>query len=374
MKRVLPLIITLLGFVLIFAACQRHANDVAENTCPYALMHDDVLYYYTGEAIYEKIKITEDALLGRVTSVIPETSMPTLDGQANIDILDAPYMHYTPVEDGIIVLIDGEWVIFERRDGERSDSDKEKVGQESAEAVDTIPEIPGEEGFDSYTVGTAEGFDGWICGATYGGKENPYMRYWIVDAESNGTTVTKLIPSEQDGEFYYSFGLRKYKTKSSELCDFKTFRVVFENGRLLEVEETESLTKKVVLEKGVPFSGSLDGDYFCETLSGTDYGVSTIVHSLNIVGDKIKLYSYLKGTDAGGEYDGKYIYNEKDGTVTADLTFTVRSNGEIDVYSIKVEGKLLEYGGFVHFVLTSAVPETFGLSVEDVFPMTFRTE
>ncbi len=150
--------------------------------------------------------------------------------------------------------------------------------------------------------------------------------------------------------------------------------MVFENGRLLEVEETESLTKKVVLEKGVPFSGSFDGDYFCETLSGTDYDVSTIVHSLNIDGDKIKLYSYLKGTDAGGEYNGKYIYNEKDGTVTADLTFTVRSNGEIDVYSIKVEGKLLEYGGFVHFVLTSAVPETFGLSVEDVFPMTFRTE
>ena len=57
MKRILPLIITLFGVALIFAACQRHANDVAENTCPYALMHDDVLYYYTGEAIYEKIKM-----------------------------------------------------------------------------------------------------------------------------------------------------------------------------------------------------------------------------------------------------------------------------------------------------------------------------
>ncbi len=151
MRRILPLIITLFGFVLIFAACQKNGDDIAENTCPYALMHDDVLYYYTGEAIYEKIKITKDAILGRVTSVIPETAMPTIDGQANIDILDAPYMHYLSAGDGIIVLIDGEWVIFERRDGGKGMYDNDEVGQENVEAVDT-PEISEEDCFDNYTV------------------------------------------------------------------------------------------------------------------------------------------------------------------------------------------------------------------------------
>lgn len=120
MKKLFYLIITLLGLALLFAACAKHGDDAAENSCPYALMHNGIYYYYTDEVIPEKLKITEDALLGRVTSVIPESSMPSVDGQANIDILGSPYMHYTPIGDGIIVFIGDEWVIFERRDSDKS--------------------------------------------------------------------------------------------------------------------------------------------------------------------------------------------------------------------------------------------------------------
>lgn len=113
MRRYLSFMLVLVGLAAVFASC-RH-EGVEESSCPYALMHDGVTYYYTGEAIYEKIKITEDAVLGRVTSVIPESGMPQVDGQANIDILGSIYINALS-GDGLLVLIDGEWTVFEKRE------------------------------------------------------------------------------------------------------------------------------------------------------------------------------------------------------------------------------------------------------------------
>ncbi len=87
----------------------------AENTCPYALLYDGVMYYYTGEYIFEDVEYSEDDILGSVTSTIPETKMPSLDRQANIDIEGSIFMKHELAGDGLLVLIDGKWNIFEIR-------------------------------------------------------------------------------------------------------------------------------------------------------------------------------------------------------------------------------------------------------------------
>ena len=82
-----------------------------ENTCPYALMAQDTMYYYT-EKVWDKIDEDSLEIIGRVTSTIPETRMPSQNGEANIEIADAPYAKYG---DGLIVKINNEWIFFEVR-------------------------------------------------------------------------------------------------------------------------------------------------------------------------------------------------------------------------------------------------------------------
>ncbi|MBE6689518.1 MAG: hypothetical protein E7588_09665 [Ruminococcaceae bacterium] len=82
-----------------------------ENVCPYALMVIDEFYYYTGQ-VYTMDSNEQPEMLGNVTSVVPENRMPSRDGEANIDILGAPYTMY---DQKLIVKIDNEWIYFEKR-------------------------------------------------------------------------------------------------------------------------------------------------------------------------------------------------------------------------------------------------------------------
>ncbi len=123
MKKYISAFLALAVVLTLFTACHKEGSYV-ENTCPYALMVQDTMYYYTGEEIDEKIKIREEDILGHVTSVIPESSMPSVDGQANIDILGAPYLMY---DGNLIVRIDGEWIIFETREKEEKSEETEFV-------------------------------------------------------------------------------------------------------------------------------------------------------------------------------------------------------------------------------------------------------
>ena len=47
--------------------------------------------------------------MGAITSVVPLSQRPAENGQANIDVEGAPYAGH---ENGVIVLWDGEWVLF----------------------------------------------------------------------------------------------------------------------------------------------------------------------------------------------------------------------------------------------------------------------
>ncbi len=110
-------------------------EEPVENTCPYALMHDGVLYYDTGEYIFEKVEYSGKDILGEVTSEIPETKMPSQNGQANIPITGSIYIKHPLAESGILVLIKDKWYIFETR-GEKAFTSPPKL---TVSAHDTAP-------------------------------------------------------------------------------------------------------------------------------------------------------------------------------------------------------------------------------------------
>lgn len=87
-----------------------------DNVCPYALMHEDMIYYYTGEVIRKDITINTSDIIGTVSSTVSENKMPSENGQANLDIMGSPYIKHKFAGDGLLVLIDGEWILFETRD------------------------------------------------------------------------------------------------------------------------------------------------------------------------------------------------------------------------------------------------------------------
>jgi len=77
-----------------------------------AIMIDDILYGTTGKVV--AIDIDEAEYLGRISSVVDIRQLPTENGQGNLALLeDAPYAKY---EEGLVVLMEGKWILFEIRD------------------------------------------------------------------------------------------------------------------------------------------------------------------------------------------------------------------------------------------------------------------
>lgn len=86
------------------------------NTCPPALMLDGQLYYFTGEAV--ETDMEERDATGRIVSIVAASEMPKENGQANIPFQSAPYAKYG---DDLIVFMNDEWMLFEKRGSEDGD-------------------------------------------------------------------------------------------------------------------------------------------------------------------------------------------------------------------------------------------------------------
>jgi len=77
-------------------------------------MYGGEIYCTTGKQMPGEV--SEDAILGEVTSIVSLTQWPEEEGQANFDILGAAY---AITSDGFVVLVDNEWTLFEKRDIEK---------------------------------------------------------------------------------------------------------------------------------------------------------------------------------------------------------------------------------------------------------------
>ncbi|MDW5298724.1 MAG: M56 family metallopeptidase [Sedimentibacter sp.] len=67
------------------------------------------LYLDTGKQI--SVEIDESAIIGEVSSSVDQSEKPTEEGQTNFVSIGTKYAHF---EDNIVVLINNEWVIFEK--------------------------------------------------------------------------------------------------------------------------------------------------------------------------------------------------------------------------------------------------------------------
>lgn len=114
MRRIIAALLSAL--CLLLAGCG--ATKGVESDYPGAIMVDGVLYYSTVKEI--PAEIYESAILGYADSYTD--GIPTKDGQINFN--QEAGNAYARVEDGIAVLIDHEWVLFEAEGA----TEKEEAG------------------------------------------------------------------------------------------------------------------------------------------------------------------------------------------------------------------------------------------------------
>ncbi|MCL2638311.1 MAG: hypothetical protein FWD48_08050 [Oscillospiraceae bacterium] len=125
----------LFSLLLIFSACGEtadveapviHVPDTpdyppAPNARRPAIIVNDVIYLIMVEI---DIEIDESDYLGRTTSVVHLSEVPTENGQSNYVAEGTPYAEY---EDGIVLLIAGKWMLFEAYGGQKQEQQPEKT-------------------------------------------------------------------------------------------------------------------------------------------------------------------------------------------------------------------------------------------------------
>ena len=103
--------------------CSNVSNVEVEtpNTMPPSIMVDGEIYYDTGSDI--PIEVDESAIK-TVTSVITGIKLPSKDGEINFPIQDAKYAKINDSEEYVVVMMNEEWVKFEKRTDEITDLKK----------------------------------------------------------------------------------------------------------------------------------------------------------------------------------------------------------------------------------------------------------
>ncbi len=110
-------------FVLILGSivgCGKKEQVVpdAPNAMVPSIIYKGILYRTTGKEV--PAEVDESAIVGRISSVVPLTQLPTKEGEANFGEIGDPY---ALTSDGLLVLMNNEWVSFYLFD----DTDKEMI-------------------------------------------------------------------------------------------------------------------------------------------------------------------------------------------------------------------------------------------------------
>lgn len=82
-------------------------SPVLWDRCP-MIRVDSALYFDTGKTMAGEVD--PSAIVGKISSTVDQSQIPQEDGQSNFDYVGADY---AKVEEGVVILIDGEWVLFE---------------------------------------------------------------------------------------------------------------------------------------------------------------------------------------------------------------------------------------------------------------------
>lgn len=120
MKKITLITIILIIIVSITVGCNATKESPAEinteaetpNTMPPSIMVDGELYYSTGKET--PIDLDENGIKA-VALVIESTKLPSGDGEINFPYPDAKYAKINDSEEYVVVLMNHEWVRFEKR-------------------------------------------------------------------------------------------------------------------------------------------------------------------------------------------------------------------------------------------------------------------
>lgn len=80
---------------------------------PMIMVNGD-LYLDTGKEV--SVEMDESAIIGEITSSVDQSEKPIEEGQSNFGNIGAKYAHY---EDSIVVLLNNEWVLFEKEETDK---------------------------------------------------------------------------------------------------------------------------------------------------------------------------------------------------------------------------------------------------------------
>jgi len=104
------LIVAAIVIIIVIAGLITNPKPAAElNDLRPMIMVNGELYLDTGKEVL--VETDESAIIGETTSSVEQSEKPTKEGQINFGLVRAKYAYF---EDNIVVLINNEWVLFEK--------------------------------------------------------------------------------------------------------------------------------------------------------------------------------------------------------------------------------------------------------------------
>ncbi|WMJ77491.1 M56 family metallopeptidase [Sedimentibacter sp. MB35-C1] len=102
------IVVIAVGIGLIANPKTDSLNNAITDLRPMIMVNGE-LYLDTGKQI--PVEIDESAIIGEVSSSVDQSEKPTEEGQTNFGSIGSKYAHF---EENIVVLINNEWVLFEK--------------------------------------------------------------------------------------------------------------------------------------------------------------------------------------------------------------------------------------------------------------------
>ena len=112
-KRIALVLLLICVLALIGCGTKEHtATDTPNATIP-SIMYEGALYRTTGKQI--PAEVDESAIVGYINSVVPLSQFPSDEGEANFGQVGDPY---AITRDGLLVIVNNEWTLFELLEAE----------------------------------------------------------------------------------------------------------------------------------------------------------------------------------------------------------------------------------------------------------------
>ena len=107
MRKIISCMLLLCVAVAMTGCAAAQPEPTTPNTHLPTVMYDGTLYLSTFKQIQGEVD--SSTIIGNISSTVPLSQLPTENGQANFDALDAPY---ALTDEGLAVLVDSEWILF----------------------------------------------------------------------------------------------------------------------------------------------------------------------------------------------------------------------------------------------------------------------